>query len=157
MTKEISDLIHAAIEFAESETRWMSTAQAAEAKAQLLAAAQALADMRTLDRARADGHDFGQPYPETSKPSSPWRIESNDSDLYWQGPTPDAARHAAAEWVRAQVAKSDESSGSGGVKSPDVASGLVEYCRRCGAHPPDDHDSDCPVLPPASQPSMGSE
>lgn len=29
---------------------------------------------------------------------------------------------------------------------PDNRRGLVEYCRRCGAHPPADHDADCPSL-----------
>lgn len=60
------------------------------------------ADVRTLDAARAEGYDFGQPYPITRAPDSPWRIESSDSEVYWEGPTPDAARHAAAEWVRSQ-------------------------------------------------------
>lgn len=65
---------------------------------------QELADVRTLDEWRA------------SLPGLDWHMTGSDGwswcRLYWgddlagrrgfDGPTPDAARHAAAEWVRSQ-------------------------------------------------------
>ncbi len=58
-----------------------------------------LADVRALWEARAAGYDFGQPYPVND---DLWRIESNDQPvLFWEGSTPEAACHEAAQWFRA--------------------------------------------------------
>jgi hypothetical protein len=68
---------------------------------ELLADAQALADMRTLDEWAA-----GQPI-RTPSPS-PHRTEVGDwfiwlsTGKYFDGPTPEAARAKAAAWVREQ-------------------------------------------------------
>lgn len=60
-----------------------------------------LTDLRTLWQARAEGYDFGQPYPTTS--GGPWRIESNDvPGLYWEASTPEGACAQAATWMREQ-------------------------------------------------------
>lgn len=75
-----------------------------EALRHLKADAQALADVRTLDEwAKANGARWS---------CTPWndgwavcirRGPHADLSPHHAGPTPDAARHAAAEWVRGQA------------------------------------------------------
>lgn len=72
----------------------------------LEADAQALADVRTLDEwAAADDERYvvtGPQYFGKSWYCTLWHVENKREAGPFQADTPDAARHAAAEWVRSQ-------------------------------------------------------
>lgn len=69
--------------------------------------AQALADVRTLDEwaAQDPENPFATTRGEVDEPMRwcCWREGPPNERCYFYAPTPDAARHAAAEWVRGQA------------------------------------------------------
>lgn len=70
--------------------------------------AQALADVRTLE-SHTTAKQFWRPRPVVTRSWEYVRMVWSDTfkvfEIHecFQGPTPDAARHAAAEWVREQA------------------------------------------------------
>lgn len=101
MTPETRMLVHSAIEFTESETRWMGAVQANEAKSQIESDARALWAVRVLDR-WADLEETRSW--EVYRMRNGWEIElrADQASSFHQEATPDAARIAAAEALVAE-------------------------------------------------------
>jgi hypothetical protein len=132
-----------------------------EAVARLEADAQALADVRTLDEwAGIDGAHW------SSGDGGAVVLHFADGrKRAFTGPTPDAARHAAAEWVRtetrarAAIEKADRILDA---HAREQQSGSLPHASTIGSDAErgapldcgDEHAGD--VEPPASQPSKGS-
>jgi hypothetical protein len=95
---ELGDLVANTCSVEEQAAR---IAHAKQEMARMSASDNVLTDLQALWQARAEGYDFGQPYPTTS--GGPWRIESNDvPGLYWEASTPEGVCTQAATWMREQ-------------------------------------------------------